>query len=146
MSALRLTGRLRASKAYAKLSTTTLLALALLPVATMIVYVVFALHLALSCCIIPQMLSGTKNPFRALGISIKMALSRFARVFSSALLVVLTIVFVNLFVAFFTVFAGLVVTIPASVVFVCSFSLVNYFAINNKSFYVSDIVVANLKS
>ena len=131
---------------YVKLSTSTLLTLALLPVAAAIVYVVFALHLSLTCCFIPVMVCGTKNPFRALGSSIKIVSKRFGRVFSSSLLIVLTLVFFNLFVGFFTIFAGLVVTIPASVVLTMSFGLVNYFATQNKSFYVSDLVVANLKN
>ena len=131
---------------YVKLSSSTLLTLALLPVATMVVYVILALHLSLSCCIIPEMISGTSNPFRALGRSIKIVSKRFARVFSAALVIVLTIVFVNLFVGFFTIFAGLIVTVPASVVLVSAFGLVNHFAHENKSFYVSDLVVANLKS
>jgi len=130
---------------YVRLSTTTLVTLVLLPFATMIVYVIFAIHLSLSCATISCMLAGTKNPFKALGLSIKMASRRFARVFSSSLVLVLTIVFVNLFVGFFTIFAGLVITIPASVVLVNAFGLVNYFAAMGKSFYVSDIVVANLK-
>ena len=132
--------------AYVKLSSSTLLSLALLPVATMIVYVVLALHLSFTCCTVPEMINGTKNPFKALSYSIKKSTKRFGRAFSSSLLIVLTIVFFNLFVGFFTIFAGLVITIPASAVLVSGFGLVSYFAAEGKNFYVSDLVVANLKS
>lgn len=130
---------------YINLSSSTLLTFVLLPIATMIVYVILALHLSLTCTTIPAMLDGTKNPFRALGHSIKKSSKRFGRQFSSSLLVVLTAVFANLFVGFFTILSGLVVTIPATVVLVSAFGLVTHFATEKRNFYVSDLVVASIK-
>ena len=130
---------------YVNLATSTLLSLVLLPIATMIVYVILALHLSLTCTTIPKMLDGTKNPFKALGRSMKSASKRFGRQFSSSLLIVLTVVFANLFIGFFTILSGLIITIPATVVLVSAYGLVTHFATENRNFYVSDLVVASLK-
>ena len=130
---------------YAHIARTSVITVALLPVISVIAYVVLALHLTLTCCMIPIMVDGQKNPFKALGLSMKEVKNRFARTFSSSLLIVLTIVFGNLFVGFFTIFAGLFITLPATVVLLCSFGMVTHFAAKGQNFYVSDLVVVNLK-
>lgn len=132
--------------AYVKLAQTTATTIALLPVASFVIYLLFATKLTISSCHMPSMIDGNRNPFTAFGKGLKqMSQTRFWRTFSSSICVVLTIVFVNVFIAIFTVGAGLIITIPASSVFVACFNETTFYAMSKRNFYISELIVVNLK-
>ena len=131
--------------AYVKIAKTAILAIVLLPVFSVLLYLVFSMKVTLFACMLPEMIDGTRNPFKAFANGIKVQRKRFWRTFSNAICVVLSVVFANLFLGIFTLGAGLLVTIPASSVFLAAFGLVSHYAATGKSFYVSDLVVVNLK-
>ena len=55
----------------------------------------------------------------------------------------LTIIFVNSFIAVFTFFSGLLVTIPATYVIISVFYAVTYFHITGERYYLSSSVIFN---
>ena len=67
----------------------------------------------------------------------------FAKVFSNAIIVTITIFFVNIFLGVFTVGAGLIITLPTSMVFICIFNLTSYFGSCGERYYLSETVIVN---
>lgn len=130
---------------YVSAAKNTLLAVALLPVFSLVLYVIFALKLSMFSCVLPEMIDGERNPFKAFASGIKLMSTRFWRTLSNSVCVVLTVVLVNGFLGVFTLGAGLLITVPASCVFVSAFGMVTQYAAKNRNFYVSELVVVNLK-
>lgn len=130
---------------YALLSKTILLAFVLLPVFSVLIYLIWSIKIVLFSCMIAEMINGITNPFVAFAKGVKLVSTRFWRTFSNAICVVLTISVVNFFVGVFTLGAGLLVTIPASSVFLAAFGMVTYYSACNKNFYISELIVVNLK-
>ncbi len=75
------------------------------------------------------------RPVKALSVSMAQAVSNFFRIFTQVLFGVFMIVVFNVAAAFFTCGAGLVVSLPATVVILNLFQLVLYYTLNNKRYY-----------
>ncbi|MBQ3158350.1 MAG: hypothetical protein IJB98_01505, partial [Clostridia bacterium] len=87
-------------------------------------------------------LNGNISAFKAFGQGIAITFKNFVRIFANSIIVVLTITFVNVFLGVFTLGVALLVTIPASMVFVCIFELTTYFNCKGYRYYLSSSVLA----
>lgn len=87
-------------------------------------------------------LNGNISAFKALGQGMSITFKNFARVLANAVIVVLTITFVNLFLGVFTLGVALLITIPASMVFVCIFELTTYFNCKGDRYYLTSTILA----
>lgn len=83
------------------------------------------------------------DPFSAFGKGLTMIIKNFWKSFSISIIVTLTIIFVNGFIALFTFFSGLIVTIPASFVLVATYNLVTYFNTTGTRYYLSNSLIYN---
>ncbi len=112
---------------------------------TMLV-VVFTLTCALqltlckSCCV--NMITSSTNPFKSFALVFTNA-KDFGRVFSNAIIIVLTIIVCNFAIGLFTVGAGLIITIPASMVLAVTFQLVSHFATTKQRYYLSSNIIVD---
>ncbi len=65
------------------------------------------------------------------------------RVFSNGIIVVLTIIVVNAVIGVFTVGAGLLITVPASMVLSVIYELVSYYCVRNQRYYLSPSIIVD---
>ena len=86
--------------------------------------------------------NGKTSAFKAFFVGNVVTFKQFARIFSNALIVVLTLILVNAFLGLFTLGVALLITLPASLVFVSIFELCAYFGAKGERYYLSSTVIA----
>lgn len=89
----------------------------------------------------PYMLEKNGSAFKAFFKGNKRIIKSYFRIFSNAIIVVLTLIVVNVFLGLFTLGSALLITIPASLVFVCLFNLCAYFGAIGERYYLSKNVI-----
>lgn len=89
------------------------------------------------------MMEYDANPLVAFGKSLINVLRHFGKVLSQSVILTLTIIFVNGFIALFTFFSGLFVTIPATFVLLSIYYLVVYFNMKGERYYLSANMIFN---
>ena len=67
----------------------------------------------------------------------------FAKVFSNAIIVVVTVLLINIIIGIFTVGAGLFITVPASMVLVVIFELISYYTTKQQRYYLSPTIIVD---
>ena len=82
-------------------------------------------------------------PFKAFMIGNKKIKKSFTRVFSNAIVAIMTLIVANLFLGVFTVGAGLLITIPATLVFICILNLTSYLGASGERYYLTDTIIVN---
>jgi len=85
---------------------------------------------------------GNVSAFKAFFKGTKTVLKKFFRVYSNAIIVVLTIIMINLFLGIFTLGAGLLITLPATMLFIAIFELCAYFGVKGERYYLSSTIIA----
>lgn len=88
-------------------------------------------------------IANPQNMFKAFGKSFAVVSKNFWRTFSSSLVVYLTIVVVNAFIMVFTFISGLIVSIPATYVFMAFYYIVSYLNSTGQRYYLSDTIIYN---
>ena len=128
---------------YIKTAVTPVLTIILLPLISLVMIVIDSIRLTVFSCFAGVVMETGKNPFKGLFKSIVTLGKSFGRVFSNSIAIVLTIIAVNAFVGLFTVLAGLLITVPATMVFVAIFYDVVYFSATNKRYYLTNSLIVN---
>lgn len=82
------------------------------------------------------------NVFKAFFTGNLPILRNFPRVFSNSVISVITIVVVNIFFGIFTLGVGLLITLPASMLFVAIFELCSYFGVTGERYYLTKTIIA----
>lgn len=100
------------------------------------VVLIYAFKVSLFSSWVPTMVVLNHGVFKSLRVSIKNMFRNFKKVYSSAIGVVITIIVLNLFLALFTCFAGLLVSIPASFLLYSSFGMVVTYESQGMRYYV----------
>ncbi len=85
---------------------------------------------------------GEISAFKALLVGNKATFKKYPRIFSNSIMVALSILVLNVFLGLFTVGAGLIITIPTSIVFKCIFDLASYFGAKSERYYLSENTIA----
>jgi len=104
--------------------------------------VTFALQISMYNAIAIEMVGGRKNPFSAILKGYATTKDYFKN-FSTAIIIVLTIILVNIIVGVFTFGAGLLITIPASNVLIITFELISYFGAVGQRYYLSPTIIVD---
>lgn len=89
------------------------------------------------------MVENNSDPFIAFGKGLAQVLKNFWKILSISIILILTIIFVNGFIALFTFFSGLIVTIPATFVLIATYNLVTYFNLKGTRYYLSSTIIYN---
>ena len=130
---------------YLILSDGTLLTILMLILYSAISIMLSSVKMALTASFAPIMLEEHTGAWKAFLKSGKMSGRSFARTLSCSIVVMLTVMFANIFLGVFTIGVALLITVPASVVFIGIFKTTNYFTIEGKSYYLSDNIIAQPK-
>ncbi len=89
------------------------------------------------------MVERDANPFVSFGKGMLHVLKPFWKILSQSIMICLTIIFINGFIALFTFFSGLFITIPASFVLLAIYYLVVYFNLRGERYYLSNNMIFN---
>ena len=81
-------------------------------------------------------------PFKSI-LNAFSSFKEFGKVFSNAIIVVLTIMVVNLAIGLFTIGAGLLITVPASMCFAAIFQLISYYNLAKQRYYLSSNIIVD---
>ncbi len=108
-----------------------------------VIIIIISAKLSIFSCYTGYIIEKKCDPFSAFGKSLTMVIKNFGKVFSISIILTLTIIFVNFFIALFTFFSGLIVTIPATFVLIATYNLVTYFNISGTRYYLSNSLIYN---
>ena len=113
-------------------------------------FVLSFLSIALNSCKITlfshftgSVIANNSNPFSEFGKSLKHEIKNFWKIMGYSVTILLTSILINGVIAIFTLFAGLLFTIPATCVMICIFKIVIFLNINGNRYYLSNSVIYN---
>ncbi len=108
--------------------------------------VLLALKLALTSSFAPIMVEEKIGVIKAFRKGVKINFSNFGRTLSNAIVLILTIIFVNVFLGVFTIGVGLFLTLPATAVILSIFMVINYYTITGRRYYLTDSLIVEPKT
>ena len=114
-------------------------------VVIMIAIILISLRVSLFSNWVPECVSSGKGVWKSFGRSVKITCKKFLRTFINASFVVLTLFLVNILMFVLTAGVGLIITIPATVLFINSFSMVNYYVSTGNRFYIDGETIVSPK-
>lgn len=107
--------------------------------------IVTGFHLTLVSGFAPSIIVNDEGVFKALKIGIKTVSKKFFKVLSTSIMIVLILTIVNLVVAVFSFFAGIIFTLPITYVTICLFKIVAFYECNGMRYYVGDSIRTPLR-
>lgn len=128
---------------YLTVATSILSAIIGLIVVSLLMIVVNSIKLTLFTCYTGYMVENECSPFVAFGKGFKMTFTKFWKILSTSIAVTLTLILVNGFIALFTFFAGTLISVPATFVFLSIFYLVVYFNTKGERYYLGPNLIIN---
>ncbi len=109
----------------------------------MILYtVIYALQITTYNNLAVAQITTRKNPFKTAFKGYKNRRD-FFKVFSNAIVVVLTVIVLNVVLGVFTIGAGLLISVPTSMAMVVIFELVSYYTTNKQRYYLSPTIIVD---
>ena len=128
---------------YLMIATSVLVSIIGLILLSAIYILISSLKLTLFSYFTGHMVATNANPFKSFGNSIIKVLKNFWKIMGQSIVLQFTIIFINGFLAVFTFFAGLIVTIPATFVLVAVYKAVTYLNTKGERYYLSNTVIFN---
>lgn len=128
---------------YLMISKTILSAIIGLMVLSTIMIIINSIKISLFSYFTAHMVENNSDPFVSFGKSLYKVFKNFWKIVSQSIIIMLTIIVANGFIALFTFFAGLIVTIPATFILIAIYNLVTYFNIKGERYYLSDAIIFN---
>ena len=105
--------------------------------------ITYALQISVYNGLAAEQISHNKHPFKSV-LKTYSSSKELLKIFSNAIIVVVTIIVVNVIIGIFTVGAGLFITIPASMVLVVIFELISYYTQTKQRYYLSATVIVDV--
>lgn len=121
-----------------------LISIVLFPVLVLLFVFLFAFKTTIFSCFNGEVIYNKKrSTWTCFFKSIKKVNRRFGEILSNAVCLCLTIVILNVVTGICTLGAGLLVSVPASFVWLESFNLTTYFTDNKKRFYIAENTIVD---
>ncbi len=102
-----------------------------------------SVRMTIFTCFVGEMVQNNSSPFTAFGKGLKSVMKNFWKILSMSIMILLTIILVNGFIALFTFLSGLLVTIPATFVLLAIYYLVIHLNIQGERYYLGDNFIFN---
>jgi hypothetical protein len=100
-----------------------------------VIVLLITIKMTFTCDWLPSLISGKTNNRKAIAYSFSRKNKKTSHVFSNFLVIVLLILAANVAAFFCTFGAGVLITVPASYIFLISFEFVNYYDDNNLRYF-----------
>lgn len=118
----------------------------LIPTIMFLSFVIFTgIHLTLITGFAPSIIVNDEGVFKGLKLGFKAIRKKFFKVLSTSIMIILILTIINLIVAVFSFFAGIIFTLPISYVVVCLYKIVAFYECNGMRYYVWDQIRTPLK-
>lgn len=131
---------------YLALAKGVLLTVLLVVIFLTITVVLLSLKLVLTSSFAPLMVEEKLPVLKAFRKGVKINFSNFGRTLSNAIILILTILFVNVFLGVFTIGVGLFITLPATAVILSIFMVINYYTITGRRYYLTESLIVEPKT
>lgn len=128
---------------YLMLATNVLNSIIGLMILSLLIIIIYSFKIALYTCFTGYMVQNNSSATVAFGKGFVMTFKHYWKTMSISIVMMLTIIFINGFIALFTFFSGLIVTIPATFVMLAIFYLVVYLNIKGDRYYLGNNVIFN---
>ncbi len=128
---------------YLTLATTILSSIIGLVILSLLLIIATSIKYSIFTCYTGFMVEQNMSPFVAFGKGFVLVFKNFWKILSTSIAVTLTLILINGFIALFTFFAGTIVTIPASMVFMSIFYMVVYFNSKGERYYLNNNYIFN---
>lgn len=128
---------------YVMSSTTVISAIIGLVLLFALLIFITAVRMTIFTCFVGQMVQNNSSPFTAFGKGLKSVMKNFWKILSVSIMILLTIILVNGFIALFTFLSGLLITIPATFVVLSIYYLVIHLNIQGERYYLGDNFIFN---
>lgn len=128
---------------YIMVATTIITSIIGLVALVALLIIVMAIKTALFAGFVGYMVDKDSSAFVAFGKGAFLSLKNFWKLLSMGIIVVLTIILVNSFIAVFTFFSGLFITIPTTFVFLAIYYFVVYFNSTGMRYYLDGNFIYN---
>lgn len=114
-------------------------------VTVLFIVLISSVEILLFAGMAPKMLdyNGNYSAIKAFFMGLKNISKNFTRAFSTSIIVVLTVILINSFLGLFTVGVALLITIPATMIFIAIYQLTSYFTAKGERYYLSESIIAN---
>ena len=114
-------------------------------VVIMVTIILISLRISLLSNWVPQCVASGKGVWKSFGKSVKITSKKFLRTFINAVFLVLTVFLVSILMFILTAGVGLLLTAPATILLINSFSMVNYYVSTGNRFYVDGETIVSPK-
>ena len=104
--------------------------------------ITYALQIAMYNNLAVKQITTGKNPFVKM-FHTSSSVKDFFKVFSNAIVIVLTIIVANVVIGVFSFGAGLLITVPASMALVVIFELISYYTATKQRYYLSPTIIVD---
>jgi len=131
---------------FVSFDTATDIAKILIPAGMFLSFVLITgVHLTLLAGFAPSIIVNDEGVFKGLFIGFKAIKKKFFVILSTSIMVVLILTILNLIVAVFSFFAGVIFTLPISYLVVCLYKIVAFYESNGMRYYVGENIRTPLK-
>lgn len=129
---------------YVFLAKNWLSSIVLFPILVMLLVFIISLKNTLFSCFTAEIIYNKKrSTWKCLARAVNRLKTSFGAILSNYIILSLTIVLINVVVGLFTLGAGLLVSIPASIIWTVSMGLTIYYINEKKRFYVSENTIVD---
>lgn len=127
---------------YCCLFSNTIIAIVGIPIIIILNIVTESMQLSAYVGVAPSMINMNANPFKSV-FAVYKNQKGFLKIFGNAVIAVTTILFANTFIGVFTLGAGFLITVPASMVLVSTFKLLSYYYLMGQRYYLSPMIIVD---
>ena len=103
------------------------------------------LYLSLIAGYSPSIIVNDNGVFKSLKTGLKTVSKKYFRLLSSSIMLVFVLLVLNIFVVVYSFFAGLIITIPITIVILDLFKTISYYECNGMRYYVGDEIRSPLR-
>lgn len=128
---------------YILFSTTLLKSIIGLVVLSTCIILIDAIKIVFTSHYTGKLVAEEGNPLKTFTKSLGIELKNFWKLLGQSIVVILTTILINGVIAIFTFFAGILFTIPATMMLICIFKIVSFLNLNGNRYYLSDSVIYN---
>ena len=129
--------------AYISFSTTILKSLIGLVVLSTFLIIIESIKIAFTTYYTGLVVADKQSPLKAFTKSIPVVLKNFWKLLGQSIVILLTVILINGVISIFTFFAGILFTIPATMMLICIFKIITYLNLSENRYYLSDSVIYN---
>ena len=108
-----------------------------------LIIIVRSIKISIFTCYTGYSVETGSGQFKAFAKGFALTVKHFWKILSISIIINLTIIFVNGFIAIFTILSGLIVLIPATYVFLAIYNLVIYFSTRGERYYLGSNLIFN---